>query len=345
MNNLKKVIAAGVAVSGLSAFMPISASAEWKSDDNGYMYSINNENVKGWKYLDHTLYFYGDGDDENSTNEKTWYYFDSNGYMKTGWIKDGYKWYYMKSDGSMAKNCVIDGYAIGNDGAWIVDGGWKRDNTGWWYSYGSGCGYAIGWKSFENPYDDPHDTSSLNHGDIWYYFDSNGYMYTGWIQSSGKWYYLNSDGSMAVNATVNGYIIDENGVWVDRLGQVNYDEGIVTLPEKSVYPLGTTKVKYDVINNTGKVYETFYGPSELEKYENNKWVPLTNMRYEELLEELKNDDNYCIARIPLDISKIYSTEINLTDFKEFDSSKPGKYRIPFDGGSQYTTMYKEFEIK
>lgn len=40
-------------------------------------------------------------------------------------------------------------------------------------------------------------------------------MVTGWLQDTdGKWYYLNSNGAMAKNTTINGYYVDENGVWV-----------------------------------------------------------------------------------------------------------------------------------
>ena len=42
---------------------------------------------------------------------------------------------------------------------------------------------------------------------------------------------------------------------------------------------------------------------------------------------------------------VCTSNIDLTDFKEFDSSKPGKYRIPFDGGQDADNMYVEFEIK
>ena len=79
-----------------------------------------------------------------------WYYFDANGYMVTGWHKDGDQWYYLnpKSDGSMGvmvtgwkqidniwyyfntaagnpkgamlKNTTTpDGYQVGADGAWV----------------------------------------------------------------------------------------------------------------------------------------------------------------------------------------------------------------------------------
>ena len=41
--------------------------------------------------------------------------------------------------------------------------------------------------------------------------DSTGIMQTGWKQVNGEWYYLNSDGTMASNAVIDGYKLDENG--------------------------------------------------------------------------------------------------------------------------------------
>ena len=49
--------------------------------------------------------------------------------------------------------------------------------------------------------------------DTKYYFDANGLMVSGkWLQIDGKWYYFNGDGKMARGTTIEGYIIDENGV-------------------------------------------------------------------------------------------------------------------------------------
>ncbi len=49
-----------------------------------------------------------------------WYYFDTNGAMKTGWIKDSSgKWYYLRESGTMAKNTTIDGYKLSPDGTYI----------------------------------------------------------------------------------------------------------------------------------------------------------------------------------------------------------------------------------
>ena len=52
-------------------------------------------------------------------------------------------------------------------------------------------------------------------GGKWYYMHSTGSMaFNQWIETNGKWYYVTSDGSMAVNTTIDGYKVDQNGVWV-----------------------------------------------------------------------------------------------------------------------------------
>ena len=51
----------------------------------------------------------------------------------------------------------------------------------------------------------------------WYYFNTDGYMVTGWFQSpaSGYWYYLDPDsGRMATNQYIGSYYVNADGVWV-----------------------------------------------------------------------------------------------------------------------------------
>ena len=49
-----------------------------------------------------------------------WYYLNSDGSMKTGWLKnsDG-SWYYLNSDGSMAANTTINGYKLDKTGKMV----------------------------------------------------------------------------------------------------------------------------------------------------------------------------------------------------------------------------------
>ena len=59
-----------------------------------------------------------------------WYYYDSNGQMKTGWIYDKGNWYYCYSNGQMAKNTTIDGYYLNSNGAWTTNISSNSSSTG-----------------------------------------------------------------------------------------------------------------------------------------------------------------------------------------------------------------------
>lgn len=61
--------------------------------------------------------------------------------------------------------------------------GWQEELDGWRYrnsdgSYAKGCFGAV--------------------EDIWYYFDAEGYMVTGWQQVGDDWYYFEKDGHMVI---------------------------------------------------------------------------------------------------------------------------------------------------
>ena len=42
----------------------------------------------------------------------------SNGFMKTGWIKDNRSWYYLNDDGTLATDTWIDNYYVSESGKW-----------------------------------------------------------------------------------------------------------------------------------------------------------------------------------------------------------------------------------
>lgn len=59
-----------------------------------------------------------------------WYYFDENGYMKTGLTQVDGVWYYLGDDGAMAVNSTIElngiTYTFGEDGAAVVTSDYKQ---------------------------------------------------------------------------------------------------------------------------------------------------------------------------------------------------------------------------
>ncbi len=95
---------------------------------------------------------------------------------------------------------------LGAPGSAPVEGVWQRNNIGWQYRWPDGNYSRGGWVMIKN---------------IWYCFDDNAYMRTGWIQASdGKWYYCDpregsGQGAMMTNTiTPDGYWVDANGVWI-----------------------------------------------------------------------------------------------------------------------------------
>lgn len=89
----------------------------------------------------------------------------------------------------------------------LYHGMWKQDNKGWWY------------QNEDKSYPRSSFKSLLWNGRYsWYYFNSEGYIVSGWQSINGKWYYfypktegINIYGSMAKNTVIDGYFIGENG--------------------------------------------------------------------------------------------------------------------------------------
>lgn len=147
----------------------------------------------GWKYIN-----------------SSWYYFDTNGVMKTGWLYYGEHWYYLSSYGDMS-----------------VDE-WDCINSKWYHFYDSGV-METGWTYYKNNwyYLSPYGDMSVNEWNYinsnWYHFDQNGIMQTGWFLYNGNWYYLypannnagKSIGAMAQNTTIDGYFISQDGIWIN----------------------------------------------------------------------------------------------------------------------------------
>ena len=201
-----------------------------------------------------------------------WYYFDQNGWMVTGWQKvkgswyymesngarvaDGWKWinnkcYYFDKNGKMAADTWIDGSYVDASGVWIKDKKQEPENgtkTGWvqysghWMYYNTDGSYVkSNWKSVNS---------------IWYYFDQNGWMVTGWMTLSSGKYYLNptknSDG--VEGAMLKGYK-QIDGKWYylrsgeSLEGSLRY-EGVTSIMGTSA--MGTNKTT--VVNKMVKMF-------------------------------------------------------------------------------------------
>lgn len=110
---------------------------------------------------------------------------------------------------------------IASNGRWFFrypDGTYLRDSWGKiggvWYLFDSNGEMLTGWQNRNNQY---------------YYMNSNGAMLTGWLKDKDVWYYLNADGSMRTGWLTEGtttYYLDESGAmatgWKEVAGQYYY---------------------------------------------------------------------------------------------------------------------------
>ena len=78
----------------------------------------------------------------------------------------------------------------------ILLGKWNKDMRGWRYLY-----------------QDEYLTSWALINDKWYFFNTDGYMQTRWLEYKGQWYYMDPEnGVMQTNRTIDGYQLDSSGV-------------------------------------------------------------------------------------------------------------------------------------
>ncbi len=179
----------------------------WIDGPEGTRYiSANGLAITGWKEIDGFWYYFVPGSGYRVTNT-TWnidgieYSFDKNGHIVTGWINDAQGTRYCSESGEMAT-------------------GWKEID-GFWYYFVPGSNYRA-------------TNTWWNVDGIYYHFDENGHMQTGWIEVDGKTYYLTDrgemvtgwqkiddrdyyfydSGDMARSTVIDGYYVNEDGVWV-----------------------------------------------------------------------------------------------------------------------------------
>jgi hypothetical protein len=170
INKLKKVIAIAIVSTIVSTITPVAASAAWlKDSQNNWSFIEGSSKVTDWKQV-----------------EGSWYYFDVNGKMQTGWLKDtDGNWYNLAPSGAMRTGWMKD-----TDGNWYnlapsgaMRTGWMKDTDGNWYNLAPSGAMRTGWMK---------DTDGN-----WYYLASSGSMKTSWIKDTdGNWYFANSSGAM-----------------------------------------------------------------------------------------------------------------------------------------------------
>ena len=89
--------------------------------------------------------------------------------------------------------------------------GWAKVDNKWYYLKSSGE-MATSWVKVDNK---------------WYYLKSSGEMATGWILYYNQWYYLTESGAMATNTTIDGWIIDGDGIATPLIDDSNNIPGTI----------------------------------------------------------------------------------------------------------------------
>ena len=184
-----------------SAETPVAPTWMYSNGRWWYKHANGSDTKNGWDKID-----------------RVWYYFDDEGWMKTGWVKDG-KWYYLSESGAMLtgwKKINNAWYHLNDSGA--METGWSQVNGSWYYLNSSGA-MQTGWVKDGSWYylnnSGAMKTGWLKDKGVWYYLQDSGAMKTGWMNVSGKWHYAYNSGALAVNTTTpDGYRVNYNGEWV-----------------------------------------------------------------------------------------------------------------------------------
>lgn len=189
-----------------AAAAPAAAKLGWVKKGNSWYYVTKKGYLTGWAVI----------------NGKC-YYFNKNGIMHTGFIRDGGKWYLCAQDGHMK----VGWQKVG--GRWyffdLVHGDMK---TGWLYSNGS-----------------------------WYYLEKNtGVMVTGWKKVDGKWYYLGEGGAMFTGPHVykiDGvyYFFEKSGALTTKTGLQVSDTGNTFYTNKDGTVVTNKEIGGKIINGEG----------------------------------------------------------------------------------------------
>lgn len=150
---------------------------DWNENTLGLKKPVSGwqKNAEGWWYQESTGY---PADTWKQIDGK-WYLFDYRGYMLTGWQNRDGKWYYLSDNGDMQT-------------------GWLQDQRQWYYLGADGAALT-GWNTID--------------GKTYFMNDQCAILY-GWWVIGGKWYYFDTNtGALVRDAWVDGYYINQDGVW------------------------------------------------------------------------------------------------------------------------------------
>ena len=163
-----------------------------------------------------------------NSDEKGWWYENSDGGYATGWNEiDGY-WYYFLPSGYMDYSEYRDGCWLNADGTWntAYSGGyWASDSKGWWYTDSSG----------------------------WYPVST-------WLWIDGSCYYFKEDGYMAKDEWIGDAYLGSSGAWEKDRKKVNPNNQEIPKEYKGFLDKLISDYKKDYKNDDAKLYQLFGQP-------------------------------------------------------------------------------------
>ena len=192
----------GMVLSGGAGAVYAKEAGEYQSEQNSQV-----PEKKGWIYSDDStnVSYY-----EDNKPVKGWkmimgvrYYFDKDGFLKTGYQKIDNKLYYL---GSYSINDAVNGNAEKTETGLqkIKNPATGRDG---YVFIEENLMLAVGWRTIDGTK---------------YYFDADGFLLTGWKEVDGKWYYF-GETKDNLGAYTNGW---KDGCWLDSDGAWTYKEKI-----------------------------------------------------------------------------------------------------------------------
>ena len=194
------------------------------------------------------------------TSKGWWFQYNEGGYPANKWEKIAGEWYYFGSDGYIKTGVQkINGhyYFLTDNG---MKTGWQKVNNKWYYFTSTRKGNNPSGSAFTG-----WQWLSYNGKSNWYYFNEEGTMHTGWLKLPDAWYYLKADGSMVKGKqTINGhpYTFASSGALyaVNIIYDMNGGK-LAAKHGKEITASGST-----ILINKNKLHEIAYNGGSTDKY-------------------------------------------------------------------------------
>lgn len=163
-----------------------------------------------------------------------------------------------------------------------ASGTWKKDNSGWWYSYSNGS-YARGWTMIKGCYYYFDNSGYMAHSEYrdgywlnsdgswnsnyqnahwchdnvgWWYTDSSGwYPRSQWLKIDGYYYYFKANGYLVTDEEIDGYYVNKDGIYVSNSKKETKEEKKEETKEEASSSSGvSSKNDYSGFNGNSTVY-------------------------------------------------------------------------------------------